>query len=614
VLPPGYRIGNYEVVRSLGAGGQGVVYLARHVMLDRLDAVKVLQPHPAGDPEARKRFEREAVGAAKLRHPNIAGVHDAGQAPDGSWYVAMQYVDGPSLDRVIPSHGLSLQRTAAIIAGIADALDAAHAQGLVHRDVKPGNVMVAQAGTATEHAYLVDFGIAKLLDGSREARTVGQIMGTYAYIAPERMDWRSDGRADQYSLACTAFHCLTGAAPFPSDAAAIKAHLADRPPVASTRRGDLSPAVDAVLARGMARDPAARYPSCTAFATALREAANVHNGVKAGAARTLTVPTAPGGPTPTRPYTMNWLPQRPAAIRPWDTGRNPQTWLGLLIAAGTAYLASVPLQRLAARSSAVPIDLSVQFAALMLLALASGAFGAWLLARRATGAWFMLLLSTLTVPALRGAITVTGGTPGDSLDTALQWVAFQPLESGYSAFTVDHGVVTLSRHGMLLTGVCVVMAVIYVLGWWVWSNGTAHIGRTPRRQWPWIGGAIGVLFVTVIAFGDLPSDDGVLIALALALSVGAAYLLARKYIEGWLLFLAAQVCQLSYALTISDAHARPPSMQASGLVPDGTPISAAMAIYYVVTLAVGALGLLWWTLDRRRTTAAALARRYGSSR
>jgi nicotinamide riboside transporter PnuC len=311
---------------------------------------------------------------------------------------------------------------------------------------------------------------------------------------------------------------------------------------------------------------------------------------------------------------VSWLPPRAAAIRPWDTGRNPQTLLGVLIAAGTAYLASVPLQRLASRATGVPLDLSVQFAALMLLALVSGGLGTWLLARRATGAWFMLLLSTLTVPALRGAITVTGGTPGDSLDTALQWVAFQPLESGYTALQVDRGVVTLSSHGMLLTGLCVVMAVIDVLGWWVWSNGAAHIGRTPARQWPWIGGAVAVLFVTVIAFGGLPADDAVLIALALSLNLGAAYLLARKYIEGWLLFLAAQVCQLSYALTISDQHARPPSMQASGLVAAGTPISAAMAIYYVVTLVFGALGLLWWTLDRRRTTAAALARRYGSSR
>ena len=605
MLQPGYRIGNYEVVRGLGAGGQGVVYLARHVTLDRLDAVKILLPHLAGDPEAQKRFEREAVGAARLHHPHIAGVHDAGRAPDGSWYVAMQYVDGPSLDRLIPTHGLSVTRVVTLVAGLADALDAAHSHGLVHRNVKPGNIMVARAGTASEHAYLVDFGIAKLV-GSGDSRTLGQVMGTYAYIAPERVSGRGDSRADQYSLACTAFHCLTGTVPF-TDADAIRAHLQAQPPLAHSRRGDLPPAVSAVLARAMAKDPAARYPSCTAFADALRDAANVHNGTKPKLAPTVVAPSL----TPSPPKTPAWSGQPPAPVRGHDPGRDPQTWLGLIVAAGAAFAASVPLQRIFTRQTEVRVDLAVQFSAVMLLALVSGLLGVWLLMRRSTGAWFMLLLSALAVPALRVALSFTGGS-GGRLDEALQWVAFQPLESGYSAFSFHGDDLSLSRHGVLLTGLCVAMAAVYVFGWWVWSTGNAHIGRTPRREWPWLGGITAGVFVIVLVFGELPSDVGVLIALALALNLAAVYALGRKYVEGWLLFLVAQVCQLSYALTISDAHARPQSMRAEGLLSAGTPISANMALYYVVALALGSVGLLTWLVDMRRAGAAPLtARRLG---
>ena len=257
----------------------------------------------------------------------------------------------------------------------------------------------------------------------------------------------------------------------------------------------------------------------------------------------------------------------------------------------------------------MPLDLSVQFAALMLLALGSGTLGTWLLMRRNAAAWFMLLLSALTVPALRATLSVTGGSPGDSLDTALQWVAFQPLESGYSAFTFRGAQALLNRHGLLLIGLCVATAIVYVFGWWIWSNGTAYIGRTPRREWPWIGGGTAVVFVTVLAFGGLPSDVGVLIALALALNLAAAYGLARKYIEGWALFLAGQVCQLSYALTIADTHNRPPSLRTDGLVASGTSISTSMAGYYVVTFVLGVIGLITWLIDMRRASAIGLGAR-----
>ncbi len=612
MLQPGYRIGNYEVIRGLGAGGQGMVYLARHVTLDRLDAVKVLQAHLAGDPEARQRFEQEAVGAARLHHPHIAGVHDAGQATDGSWYVAMQYVDGPSLDRLIPSHGLSLQRTVGLIGAIADALDAAHAHGLVHRDVKPANVMVAAAGTATEHAYLVDFGIAKLV-GGREGRGSGRVMGSYGYIAPERIEGGGDARSDQYALACTAFHCLTGAVPFPgtNEAAAITAHLHAPPPPATSRRGDLPKAVDAVLARGMAKDPAARYPSCTAFATALREAASLHNGVLVGRpTATVVARTKVFAPV----WTGGWLPPRAASVTRWDTGRHPQVLFGVLVAGVAAFVASVPLQRIVRGRTAVPIELSAQFAILVLLTLIGGGLGTWLLTRRSSSAWFLLLLSALTAPALRAAIYLTGNSRGGSMSTALQWVAFQPLESGYSAFTVTARAITLSRHGLVLIAICVATAAVYILGWWVWSTGTVPIGRVPRGVWPWLGGAAAAVFVTVLAVGDLPAELRVFIAIALALSLVAAYMLARKYIEGWLFFMGAQLGHFSYALSVSDSH-RPPSMRIQGLLSTATPISASTALYYLFTLALGMVGLLIWAVDLRRAAATDLAaRRFGPAR
>jgi nicotinamide riboside transporter PnuC len=310
------------------------------------------------------------------------------------------------------------------------------------------------------------------------------------------------------------------------------------------------------------------------------------------------VPPVVAPPPPPRQRT-GWLPPKAARLTPWDTGRTPQNMLGLIAAGATAVGASVPLQRLITRQSVLPLDLSVQFAALMLLALVSGGLGVWLLMRRNAGAWFMLLLSLLAAPALRATLVLSNGA-GSSLDTALQWVAFQPLESGYSGFTFHNGGVELSQHGVLLIGLCLVTALVYAFGWWIWSTGLARIGRTPSHEWPWVGGLTAAVFVTVLAFGDLPSDVGGLIAVALALNLAATYLLARKYIEGWFFFIAAQVCHLAYALSVSDNHPRPPSMAGDGLVPATTGIATHMALYYWVTLVLGSAGLIFWVIDRRR--------------
>jgi hypothetical protein len=607
---PAVRIGNYEVVSTLGSGGQGVVYLARHLILDRLDAVKVLVASASGDVA---RFRREAVAAARLHHPNIAGVFDAGQAADGSFYVAMQYVNGPSLARlgVLPA-----ARCAALIAGLAGALDAAHAGGLLHRDVKPSNVLVAG-----DHPYLVDFGIASVsvVAPGREPET-GPVMGTVGYIAPERLAVsgpREGPAADQYSLACTAYFCLTGTAPQPM-----------RAPV---RRTDLTPAVDAVFARALSADPAARYPSCQAFAAAFREcvvtaaptravaptpvaptllATRVASGRTrafggarffGGSLGARIFPGAGGSGAAASRVPGGWVPPRAAAVRIPDLGRSPLAVLGLLLALAVVYFSSVPLQLMLHGSTDVVLELRVQYCAVLAMTFGAGWLGTWLLARRSSTAWFMLLLSLLTVPVLRlGA----AGSLGD----ALSWVAFAPLEPGYSAFsTAPFG---LNAHGVFLTLLAGVTALVYAYGWWRWSA-AVPVGRLARREWPWFGGAVIVVALAAMIAGDLPSDVGTLIAFALGMNLVAMYALARKYVEGWLFFGAAQVLHLSYVVAVTDRRPRPSSMVVNGLVGAGTPIGPALSWYYVAVLLVGVLGWATWLVDQRRVGPPAFIRKYG---
>jgi serine/threonine protein kinase len=273
MLESGDRVGGYQIGRRLGAGGQGVVYLARHVKLDRLDAMKVLWPHVADNAEARRLFEREAVGAARLRHPNIAVVYDAGEA-GGSMFIAMQYVDGRSLGQIIDEGGaIPTDRALLLLDQLAGALDAAHEVGIVHRDVKPANVLVEKRTTGQDFAYLVDFGIAKLLETSGVA-AASQVSGTVGYMAPERFaGMTGDRHTDQYSLACVAFQCLTGELPFPGPdpASMIAGHLQDSSPSVVARRPEFPAAVDEVFARALAKDPDQRFPACGDFVRALRE-------------------------------------------------------------------------------------------------------------------------------------------------------------------------------------------------------------------------------------------------------------------------------------------------------------------------------------------------------
>jgi hypothetical protein len=275
VLVEGDSFASYEVHRRLAVGGMGEVFLCRHRMLDRFDAVKVLRPHLAAQDDFRRRFLREALSAARLRHPNVVTVYTADEA-DGLLYLAMEYVPGEDLAAVLNRQGrLDPTRTVRLLAVVADALDAAHRLNLVHRDIKPSNLLVTQAGTARESVVLVDFGISRRIDADGEITRTGEIVGTLAYCAPEQLSAGGvDGACDQYALACVAYECLTGQVPYPREGqlAVMAAHLTAAPPRLGVLRPDLPEAAGVVIGRGMAKSPAARFSSCTEFVAALRTA------------------------------------------------------------------------------------------------------------------------------------------------------------------------------------------------------------------------------------------------------------------------------------------------------------------------------------------------------
>jgi serine/threonine-protein kinase len=272
-IGPGGTIAGYLIEEQVGAGGMAVVFRARDEMLGRRVALKVMSPAIAADPEFRARFIRESRAIAAVDHPHIVPVYAAGEA-GGVLYIATRFIPGGDLAGLVARSGgvLAPDRAAALITQVASALDAAHAAGLVHRDVKLANVLVDSQG-GQEHAYLSDFGLTKGTSFTAGLTAEGQFMGTPDYCPPEQIAGRPVGRpADQYALACAAFRVLTGSLPFtrPEVVATLFAHMNDPVPVASALRPGLPPGVDAVLARALAKNPDDRYPSCGQFASALR--------------------------------------------------------------------------------------------------------------------------------------------------------------------------------------------------------------------------------------------------------------------------------------------------------------------------------------------------------
>lgn len=264
----GREVAGYRLEEIIGRGGMGVVYRAEHVRLGRKAALKVVAPQIAREPKFRERFLRESRTAGSLDHPNVVPLYDAGEA-DGVLYIAMRFVDGVDLSSLIATEGkLDPARTARIVAQVASALDAAHEAGLVHRDVKPSNVLLPARGAGRgEHAYLGDFGLTKRVLSESGVTGSSAFIGTIAYVAPEQIEGKAvDARADQYSLACLVYECLTGHRPFEreTDIATLYAHLRDPFPSVGeavadpTMRADL----DAALGRAGSKNPQDRFESC----------------------------------------------------------------------------------------------------------------------------------------------------------------------------------------------------------------------------------------------------------------------------------------------------------------------------------------------------------------
>ncbi len=276
-LAVGAQVGAYRLTGELGRGGMGVVYLADDLERGRALALKVLIGELAAQDDFRRRFLREARYARELDHPNIVPVHDVGEA-NGCLYIAMEYIDGPDLRAVLSSAG-RLEPAAAVsmLTDVASALDAVHARGMLHRDVKPGNVLVGGAGDSdARHCYLTDFGLSKNPTRDSVALTaVDTFVGTLDYVAPEQIVADDvDQHVDVYSLTCLLYECLSGRLPFvrsePTEL--MRAHIEEVPPALTAVGADLPPAIDEVVARGLAKHPPDRFRSCGELMLAARDA------------------------------------------------------------------------------------------------------------------------------------------------------------------------------------------------------------------------------------------------------------------------------------------------------------------------------------------------------
>jgi serine/threonine-protein kinase len=297
----GTEVAGFRIESVLGRGGMSVVYIAEQIRLGRKVALKVLTTELAWDEQFRERFVRESHIAAAIDHPNIIPIYDAGEA-DGLLYIAMRFVQGPDLKEILKRGSVGLGRTIFLIEQLASALDSAHTHSLVHRDVKPGNILLEES---TDHVYLTDFGVAKQTT-ARGLTSTGHFLGTVDYAAPEQIEGGPvDARTDVYALGCVLYECLTGSPPFSqgTEHAVLHAHLVDPPPSLSRVRPELPLAFDGVIATAMAKDPDDRYSSCGDLARAARNAASgaarrVDGAPPPAPAETVASPPPPPAPAP----------------------------------------------------------------------------------------------------------------------------------------------------------------------------------------------------------------------------------------------------------------------------------------------------------------------------
>ncbi len=317
----------YHIVRRIGEGGMGQVYLAEHVKMRRRSAVKVLHQGMVNDPDAIARFNREASNASQIQHPNVAAIYDFGETEDGLIYLAMEFIDGEPLRKVIERQGaLTAAQAADITRQVADALDAAHGMGIVHRDLKPDNIMIARGRSGEDVAKVVDFGIAKATTGDDQKVTrTGLAIGTPEYMSPEQLSGDTlDNRTDIYSLGLVAFNMLTGQLPFPavSSREAMIARLTERPRTLAEIKDDVAwpSALQTVMDRALASHPQDRYPRAGEFGRDLVRAVATMPQSALSSTGTLAIASAhPHAPTVKRPVAP------PATTGPAATPTPPAT-------------------------------------------------------------------------------------------------------------------------------------------------------------------------------------------------------------------------------------------------------------------------------------------------
>ncbi len=273
------RLGQYQLKERLGSGGMGEVYLAEHVLLRRPCAVKLIRAERAGDPQHLRRFEREVRSTATLSHPNTVQIFDYGHAEDGTFYYAMEYLPGLTLDQLVDRHGpLPAARVVHFLRQLCGSLREAHAIGLIHRDIKPGNVMICERGGMLDVAKLLDFGLVRPAAGDQDGEKLtqdGAVQGTPAYMSPEQAGGQADldRRSDIYSLGALAYYLLTGQSPFAgrSSVKMLAAHLYEAPAMLTQHRPDVPPDLEAVVLRCLAKEPAERYADAERLEAALAD-------------------------------------------------------------------------------------------------------------------------------------------------------------------------------------------------------------------------------------------------------------------------------------------------------------------------------------------------------
>ena len=355
-LAPGSVVAGCRIDAVVGRGGMGVVYAATQLALQRPVALKVIVPELASDLEFRQRFERESRLAASIEHPNVIPVHEAGEG-DGLLYLLMRYIEGTDLRELIVAEGpLAPERAARLVAQTASALAAAHRRGLVHRDVKPANVLVARGEGEEEHCYLTDFGIARDVGAETALTRTGSVVGTVDYLAPERIEGaRGEPPADIYALGCVLFQTLTGEVPYKRDTEPAKmfAHISAPVPSVRALRPETAADLDAITAKAMAKAPEDRFESAGEMFRALQAVTGDLRprpgapptsertraaATKAGPTRPAAEPAAPppAAPTPAAPTPAAPTPAAPTPAAPPPPAAAPRAHGGRAYPAGGA--------------------------------------------------------------------------------------------------------------------------------------------------------------------------------------------------------------------------------------------------------------------------------------